>query len=545
MVEEPLDRQRGRGLDLHLVADERNRAAVVLGATLNRALVAHGETEARRMGERGAHRIIDGDGAVEGRKLNGARTAAVPTRERVAVGEVAVDEGAQLGGLLGHRLGVAVADLHAELGVAHHEEVGCELDGQLHRGHYVTAGGKLTRILHELRERNLGVGVDPARSVIGLAHGRHFGLLDAEGLAHHHGTVGAERTHGSEEVLVVAALNDEHLAGEAGRRVGDGHHRTVGLGQIVQEVRTTLVRREDDEVALGGRAVVEDGEVGTAPVAHAADDAREHGGGLLFHRGRSRGEDHRQHGKLVRGGVDERRGEGREIVGEPDALLDEREAAFGRDVKPDGGIGRIFTDRRRVSDELDRQLIDGLDHLGRKLERELRGLAHHRGRDGHRALQAAVEVEVDLRAGRGERGRRRKAQVERRLRDNLVTAHAEVEGLHTGEACKLDGRGTAAGHELHEGNDFGTRARDVCAPDGLELRDGLHAVRGRAPGGSGERSGHEARGSGSDECGILHVFLVCVCHQDFLATGCRGSMERTASRTAGRTRPGRNSIMER
>ena len=43
VVKEALDRQRGRGLDLHLMTDERDGAAVVLGAALNRALVAHGE----------------------------------------------------------------------------------------------------------------------------------------------------------------------------------------------------------------------------------------------------------------------------------------------------------------------------------------------------------------------------------------------------------------------------------------------------------------------------------------------------------------------
>ena len=74
---------------------------------------------------------------------------------------------------------------------------------------------------------------------------------------------------------------------------------------------------------------------------------------------------------------------------------------------------------------------------------------------------------------------------------------------------------------------------------------GVVSFRGKVTEGMSVGSGHEARGSGSDECGILHVFSVCVCHQNFLATGCRGSMERTASRTAGRTRPGRNSIMER
>ena len=198
-----------------------------------------------------------------------------------------------------------------------------------------------------------------------------------------------------------------------------------------------------------------------------------------------------------------------------------------------------------MADELHRQLVHGLDHLGRKLEREVRGLPDHRRRDGQRALQASVEIEVELRAGRRERGRRRKAQVKRRFRDDLVAANAEVEGLHAGEARKLDGRGAAAGHELHERHDFGARARDVGAPDGLKLRDQLHAVGGRAPDGRGERGGHEARRGGSDECGMLHIVLISVCRQDFLAAGCLGSMEKTASRTAGRTRPGRNSIMER
>lgn len=64
------------------------------------------------MGERGPHRIVDRNGAVEGRQLHGARAPAVLARERVAVGEVPVDEGAKLSRLLRHGLGVAVADLH-------------------------------------------------------------------------------------------------------------------------------------------------------------------------------------------------------------------------------------------------------------------------------------------------------------------------------------------------------------------------------------------------------------------------------------------------
>ena len=288
-------------------------------------------------------------------------------------------------------------------------------------------------------------------------------------------------------------------------------------------------------------------EVRAAPSGNRSDVPRNDRGRLKRLRGGLVRENDGERRRTVAGSVRKGRRELREVVRQTQILLLEREPARGRDVQPKRAVAFVFTDDLIVADEFHAQLIARLHRLRIERNGELRRLPEHFLRNRLRALQLAVQVDVDLRGSRDERRRRREREFERGLGDHFVGAHAEVEVLNGVGAGELHGGGEPSGNQPDQIQGLRDGCRRIGAPHGSGLLSGVRRNRSQ-----GER---DRRGRGADgtleaagcilgaRAQVEDVRHESETDEEAAPRGMRGSseMRKRISRPA---RPGRNSTSD-
>ena len=500
IVVHPGEFDHRRGIDLHLMRGEGRRTAVFGRAFVGVLLIARFKGEVVHKAEsplmQGArrHGRSFGDG-----QIHDGSAAAFFVGEVLTVGEGAVYEGAKLRGLTRDGLRVAVKKIQSRRRSAREIGVRSKSEGDVKGRQRFTAGRQLFGVFDELAQGHREVGVHPVGRHVGGKRIGRLEVLDRGARSDEDAPRRREGLRGRHEVGVGLARDDEHLFIESTRGVEHEKFRSFKGCQFPQKRRTVFVRCENDEVTLGGNFREIDREVGASPGARRGDAARHDGGGAKGVLGRSRSEDHGERRRLFDRGVDKRQRELRQVVRQAQVLLFERQLARRRNVEPERAVSFVFAHDRVVPDEFDAQLIARLHGLRVERDREARGLAEHFLRDRGDALKFSVEVDVQLRGPGNQRGRGRKREVERRLRNDFVRAHAEVEVLRRHRARKLHRGGESSGDEADEVVRLGDGGRRVGAPHGRGRVGGEDRL-GKT---EGERKRGRDRGERGSVCTVL------------------------------------------
>ncbi|VGO75368.1 hypothetical protein SB01124_00166 [Klebsiella quasipneumoniae subsp. quasipneumoniae] len=108
-------------------------------------------------------------------------------------------------------------------------------------------------------------------------------------------------------------------------------------------------------------------------------------------------------------------------------LVGEIQIAFAPDVQPQRAAGRVFADIAIVADKLQPYAVEvgDIQRVNRQLRADLfPQLLFGDGQDAH---QLIVEIDFQLRLHGQQRGRRGIFQIEQRVGDQLIAAHAEFD----------------------------------------------------------------------------------------------------------------------
>ena len=279
----------------------------------------------------------------------------------------------------------------------------------------------------------------PVGRVVGPACHQHRRLGDRHA-GTRQGLAGCGQGGRSElQLCAVAALHQQQPAVGV-VRVGDDRQRRAGRSRQLQTGGRAFGTDQHDRMSLGRQCVEGGWEVQHPALGAQAEPGCQRAGG--FQRGVvRRAQKHHWQAQLAAvAGIEEGFGQQRQVVGLGRSVSDQLELAQVADGGPQAAVLGVLAARAVVADQLQRELVV----LGDQLRRQFDDLGHRTAgtRLGQRQTggHLAIDQHVDLGELAQQIGRIGIAQLERRLGDHLVSAHAERDaeaGVGTPQAESL------------------------------------------------------------------------------------------------------------